>query len=99
MGEKGVISTNQFTWLLFCTITCFATLHIPRLLIFAAGRDAWLSVIFAWFLDVLLAVVYAYMGVRFSGKNMVQYSITILGKKLGKIVGILFPFSFYWPQL
>lgn len=93
MQEKGVISTNQFIWLLFITVTSFATIHVPRLLMLQAGRDAWLSVILAWFLDVLLAVVYAYMGVRFPGQNMVQYSMTILGK-LGKIVGIMFPIFF-----
>lgn len=60
MHEKGIISTNQCIWLLFCLITSFTTIHIPRLIILQAGRDAWLSVILAWFLDVLLAMVYAY---------------------------------------
>jgi spore germination protein (amino acid permease) len=94
MREKEVITTNQFIWMLFCIITSFSGLQVIRLLIFQARRDAWLSVILAWILDVLLAVVYAYMGVRFPGQNMVQYSITILGKKLGKIIGILFPIFF-----
>lgn len=94
MNEKEIINKNQFIWLLFALLTSAATLHAPRLVMFQAGRDAWLSVIFAWFLDVLLAVVYAYMGVRFPGQNMVQYSITILGKKIGKIVGIMFPIFF-----
>jgi spore germination protein KB len=90
MKEKGVISTNQYIWLLFCLLTSFATLHVPRLVILQAGRDAWLCLIFAWFIDVLLAIVYAYMGIRFPGQTMIEYSITILGKKLGKIVGLLF---------
>lgn len=94
MQEKGVISINQFIWLLFATITSYATIHVPRLLIFQAERDSWISVILAWFLDVLLAVVYGYMGIRFSGQNMVQYSITILGKKIGKVVGVIFPIFF-----
>ncbi|MFL0198003.1 GerAB/ArcD/ProY family transporter [Clostridium sp. WILCCON 0269] len=94
MYKKEVISTNQFIWLLFCIITSFTGLQVLRLLIFQGRRDAWLAVILAWFLDVLLAVVYAYMGIRFPGQNMVQYSITILGKKLGKIIGILFPMFF-----
>ncbi|BAH05339.1 GerAB/ArcD/ProY family transporter [Clostridium kluyveri] len=94
MHEKEVISTNQYIWLLFCIITSFTGLQVLRLLIFQARRDAWLAVILAWFLDVLLAVVYAYMGIRFPGQNMVQYSMTILGKKLGRIVGILFPIFF-----
>lgn len=94
MQEKGVISTNQFVWMLFCIITSFTALHIPRLLILQSRRDAWLAVILAWFLDVLLAIVYAYMGVRFPGQNMVQYSMTILGNKLGKIIGLAFPLFF-----
>lgn len=94
MPEKGIINTNQFVWLLFIIITTFAVMHVPGLLIMQAGRDAWLSVLGAWFLDVLLAIVYAYMGIRFPGENFVQYSITILGKYLGRIVGILFPLFF-----
>lgn len=91
MNEKGIISTNQFVWMIFSIIAAFATLEIPGLLIAHAGRDAWLSLAGAWFLDVLLAVVYAYMGLRFPGQNTVQYSISILGKYAGRIVGIMFP--------
>lgn len=94
MPNKENISTNQFVWLLFNIITSFTVLQVPGLLIFHAGRDAWLSVFIAWFLDVLLAMVYAYMGIRFPGQNFVQYSTTILGKYCGKIVGLMFPLYF-----
>lgn len=94
MPEKGIINTKQFVWLLFIMITTFATMQIPGMLIMQAGRDAWLSVLSAWFLDVMLALVYAYMGIRFPGENFVQYSITILGKYLGRMVGICFPLFF-----
>jgi len=90
MKEKGIISTNQFVWMIFSLIAAFATLEIPGLLISHAGRDAWLSLAGAWFLDVLLAIVYAYMGLRFPGQNTVQYSISILGKYAGRIVGMMF---------
>lgn len=91
MKQKGIISTNQFVWMLFSIIACFSTLQVPALLIFQAGRDAFLCVMAAWFLDVLLAIVYAYMGLRFPGQSTVQYSITILGKYVGRIIGIMFP--------
>lgn len=94
MLEKGIINTKQFIWLLFIIITSFTTMQLPGMLIMQAGRDAWLSVLGAWFLDVMLALVYAYMGIRFPGENFVQYSITILGKYLGRMVGILFPLFF-----
>lgn len=94
MLEKGIISTRQFVLMLFIIITSYTALHVPALLIFQAGRDAWLAVIGGWILDVLLAIIYAYLGVRFPGENFVQYSITILGKYLGRIVGIMFPIFF-----
>jgi len=94
MPEKGIINTRQFVWLLFIMITVFAAMQMPGILIFQAGRDAWLSVLGAWFLDAMLALVYGYMGIRFPGENFVQYSITILGKYLGRMVGILFPLFF-----
>lgn len=92
--EKGVISTNQNTWMLFTIITSMAVLHAPSMLIGIAGRDAWLAVIGGWILDVLLAVVYGYMGIRFPGENFVQYSVTILGKYLGRVIGLTFPLFF-----
>ena len=91
MKEKGIISTNQFVWILFGIIACFATLQVPGLLIYQAGRDAWLSLAGAYILDALLAIVYAYLGNRFLGQSTVQYSITILGKYFGRFVGIMFP--------
>ncbi len=94
MQEKGIITTKQYTWLLFSLITSFSTLQMTSMLISHAGRDAWLSVICAWFIDVVLAIVYAYMGNRFPGENMVQYSISITGKYLGRLIGALFSLFF-----
>ncbi|MDF2632197.1 MAG: gerKB1 [Caproiciproducens sp.] len=90
MQEKDILSKKQYIWLLFSIITSFSTLQIVSMLIAHAGRDAWLSVICAWIIDVALAVVYAYMGKRFPGENMVQYSISVLGKYFGKFIGALF---------
>ncbi len=94
MQEKGIITTTQFIWLLFTIIASVTSAQVPALLIAHAGRDAWLACMGGWFLDVLLALIYAYMGVRFPGENFIQYSCTILGKYLGKIVGLMFPLFF-----
>ncbi|VBB05146.1 spore germination gerab [Lucifera butyrica] len=94
MQEREIITTNQFVWMLFILITSITSMQLPAMLIAQAGRDAWLSVLGGWLLDVLLAVIYAYMGLRFPGENFVQYSSTILGKRAGKLVGVLFPLFF-----
>jgi len=53
MQEKGIISTNQYIWMLFIIITSLVSVQATGILIVQAGRDAWLSVIGGWFLDVL----------------------------------------------
>lgn len=88
--EQGIINSKQFTWMLFIIITSFTVLQVPGLLIYQSGRDAWLSVVSAWFLDTLMALATAYMGIRFPGQNYVQYSTVILGKILGRVFGLLF---------
>lgn len=94
MREEGVISTGQYIWMLFVLIASVTNFLAPEFLIGIAGRDAWLSALGGWFLDAMLAIIYGYMGLRFAGQNFVQYSVTILGGFLGRIVGLMFPFFF-----
>lgn len=89
METKKTIYTRQFIWLLFILFTSFSVVATPGTLISVSGRDCWLSVIFAWVLDVVFGTVYAYMGIRFPNQNLVQHSITIWGKYLGKLPGII----------
>jgi spore germination protein KB len=97
--EKESISTNQFIWMLVAIIAAPTSLSIPGDIILQTQQDSWLSVIGGWFLDVLLALIYAYMGLRFRGENFVQYSSTILGKYAGKIVGGIFPLFFIFVSI
>lgn len=99
MEEKESISTNQFIWMLVAIIAAPTSLSIPGDIILQMQQDSWLSVIGGWFLDVLLALVYAYMGLRFTGENFIQYSITILGKYAGSFVGSLFPLFFLFVSI
>jgi spore germination protein (amino acid permease) len=94
MPEKERISTRQFIWMLFIIITTVTALQTPGLLISIGHRDAWMSVFGGMIYDGMLAIVYAYLGLWFPNENFVQYSISILGKFMGRIVGICFPLYF-----
>lgn len=94
MIDQDQISTNQFVWLLFLIITSVTVLQAPGILMQTGSRDAWMSVVGGIILDVLLAIAYAYMGLRFPKENFVQYSRTILGRWIGTVVGLMFPFLF-----
>lgn len=95
MRKQYLLTTRQFILLLYVLFTAFTSLQSPGILIYQAERDAWISVIIAWILDVTLGIVYAKMGVRFRTQSFVQYSETVLGKYVGKILGAVFPISFY----
>ncbi|HEX3016124.1 MAG TPA: endospore germination permease [Desulfobacteria bacterium] len=90
MQQNEAINTKQFIWLLFTVLTSISFMQLPAIIIFNAGREAWLAVMLAWLLDVLLAVVYAYMGIRFPGENFVQYAKTIFGRYVGSLIGLMF---------
>ena len=96
MQKQYLITTRQFVLLLYVLFTAFTSLQSPGILIYQAERDAWISVIIAWILDISLGIIYAKMGTRFRRQSFVQYSETILGKFVGKIFGIVFPLSFFF---
>lgn len=93
--EPGQISTNQFIWLLISVITSYAIAFVPSMLLRVTKPDGWIAVTLAWTADLLLAVVFAHMGLRFPGQTMVRYATTVLGPWLGKPVGFMFPL-FFW---
>jgi spore germination protein KB len=93
MPDKEQINTNQFIWMLFIIITSVTLLQAPGILLKTGQRDAWMSVAGGIILDILLAIAYSYLGMRFPKENFVQYSSSILGRT-GKVVGLAFPFFF-----
>ena len=55
-----------------------------------AGRDGWLSVLIAYALATLVGMVLIRLGKRFPNKTFVQYLPIVIGKILGKIVGLFY---------
>ncbi len=93
--DHGQISTNQFVWLLVSVITSYAIAFVPSMLMRITKPDGWISIIISWACDLALALVYAFMGLRFPRQSMVQYATSALGPWLGKPVGAMFPL-FFW---
>ncbi len=92
--EKGIISSSQLIFLLITTVMPTAILFAPTVSIKAAGRDAWLSFLI---LPILFGITVVYvitvLGMRFPGKNIVEYTEEIMGRWPGKILG--FTYAFY----
>lgn len=55
-----------------------------------AGRDAWLSVLMAYALAMVLGLVLINLGLRFPDKTFIQYLPIVLGKFIGKLIGFAY---------
>ena len=66
----------------------------PALLTKEAGQDAWLSVLIAGLLGYLIGLFVVSLGLRFPEKNLVEYSIDLLGPWFGRAVCIIFALFF-----
>ncbi len=94
MAEKTRISWVQATLLLINMVTATLILVVPAITTEAARQDAWLSALVATFGGLLLAFIFTKLQQRFPRENLLQFSITILGPVLGKVVGFLYLWYF-----
>lgn len=88
--EKGRISKNQLALLIANTILATVILYTPSLLAKEAGQDAWVAVILAALVGLMPGTLLVFLGLRFPEKNMVEYSIDLLGPWAGRLVGLAF---------
>lgn len=94
MIERGRISSGQMALILFAGISTTGTLVSPNMTGWYAGRDLWLSVLWAS-LYGFVAVGLAFRLHRiYPGENIIQYSPRILGTFPGKALGLLFLVSY-----
>lgn len=53
------------------------------------GLDAWSSMLIGFIIGVIIVAITAYLGSKFPEKTIVQYSEELLGKWIGKAIGLL----------
>lgn len=88
MTEK--ISTWQATALLGTTIISTAILFPPVLVTQETGRDAWLAFILAAVFGALIALLAVTLSSRYPSQNLLGLAESVLGRFLGKIVGLAY---------
>lgn len=96
MLEKGKISNRQAMMLLVTSILGTGLLTFPSLTTAEAKQDAWITVVIAACVSLVIILITVPLGWRFPGKTIVEYSEEILGKFLGKIVGLIFIWFFLY---
>lgn len=67
-----------------------AILMVPAIIVRFARQDAWLSVILATMAGLLIARLVVSLSLRFPGRTLFEYAEEVMGRVLGKAVGLLY---------
>jgi spore germination protein KB len=94
MIEKGQISAFQFAIILYATVLATSILIVPSLTSRMAGRDLWLSPVWASLIGFFTVYVVTQLHKHYPGETIIQYCQHILGPFPGKVIGLLYLISF-----
>ncbi|HWQ71561.1 MAG TPA: GerAB/ArcD/ProY family transporter [Desulfitobacteriaceae bacterium] len=96
MLEKGRISVGQAAIIAFAFALGTGIFVLPAFEINWAREDAWLVQILITIPILILVLIVDKLGRKFPEQTIVQYSETILGKYLGKVIGFAVTLFFFW---
>ncbi|SIS01936.1 spore germination protein KB [Peribacillus simplex] len=87
--ERGKISALQMGWMMYPVIITTGILFLPSTTFNYAGRDLWLSPIWASITGFLIVLIVNRLNQFYPKETIIQYSSHILGTVLGKVVGVV----------
>ncbi len=94
MLEKGKISSLQLSFLMLVLMIATIDVFLPAYVAQEAKRDAWISVILGTAAATVIIYIFLLLGLRYPEKTLLQYACDILGKPLGKAVGLVYIYFF-----
>jgi spore germination protein KB len=94
MLEKGKISPRQAGELLVIALNATAILLVPSFTVKQLGQNAWLAVLLGSLWGVVTLSLVYWLGRKHPGQTIFQYSQTLLGRWLGKAVGLVYIWNF-----
>ena len=93
--EEEKIASSQMMLLLITTVTATGFIFIPAITAKFAAQDAWISSLIPTTIFGLIAgFVCIKLGARFPDQSVVEYAPQLVGRVLGKLVGIAYTFVF-----
>jgi len=92
--KRTQISDGQFFFIIFVSITSLTFFSVPTRLVPLAKQDLWLSMLLGLAIDVYVAYILFWIGRKYAGKSLVQYSGQLLGWA-GKAIGLVYLLFFF----
>lgn len=94
MREEGKISSRQITTLLFIATISTSILFVPAITVERLGSDAWIALLLGTLWGILTLFVVTWLARQHPGQTIFQYSQTILGSFLGKLLALNYVWNF-----
>lgn len=88
--KREIISGPQLVFLLIPVVTATEFMSVPGVIYQYAKEDAWISYLLSLVPAIWAILVFTTLALRNPGMSFTQYTEKILGKWLGKIVGLLY---------
>jgi spore germination protein KB len=89
MIEKGKMSAFQVAIILYATVLATAILIVPSLTSRIAGKDLWLSPVWASLVGFFTVYDAIQLHKLYPGETIIQYCQHMLGSFLGKVIGFV----------
>ncbi|MFF2885765.1 endospore germination permease [Paenibacillus sp. NPDC057967] len=93
------ISVRQFQILIILGLTGDSILILPTIIASSARQNAWISMLIAYAVGLVLGGFFAAIANRMQGDSLLDASRRALGGWLGSVVGLLFLFNFFMCSL
>ncbi|MFZ5967330.1 MAG: GerAB/ArcD/ProY family transporter [Bacillota bacterium] len=93
--EQPHITEHQLRLIIVGSITVTGHLLFVPIVFDMAGRDGWLSLLIAVIPGLAAASILTTLGISVSGQSLIELSCTLMGKVIGKIVGLVYVGYFF----
>ena len=90
MIAKGRISSFQMAIVMYPTIISTSLLSVPSITAKYADKDLWIAPIWASLVGFLLVYVLFRLHKLYPGQTFMEYSVSILGITMGKLLGFIY---------
>ncbi|CAH1209028.1 Spore germination protein YndE [Paenibacillus plantiphilus] len=94
MIEKGKVGAVQLCMIMYPTIIATAILSLPAMAAEKAGRDMWLTPVWAMLAGAAGLLIAIQLNKMYPKETIIEYCDRILGRVFGKLVGFLYLFFY-----
>lgn len=92
--EGRGISGSQLAAILILIRLVPYSIHYPLVNITEVSQDTWIGALLSTIVSIPLVLLMVHLGLKFPNKSIIEYSQLLLGKYLGKLVGLIL--VWYW---